>query len=112
MIVLNVVFDMIEVVLKSLAVAQAIEQVVIILKNTRYKCFRQIVILLRELSHWKRAANELPLFPFASPPAHPVYSLRGRTITNTERCVLFLRTCVTMSVCESTVTILHHTIVQ
>ena len=89
MIVLNVVFDMIVVVVQSVAVAQVIEQVVIILKNTRYKCFRQIVILLRELSHWKRAADELPLFPFASPPTHPVYSLRGRTITNTERCVPF-----------------------
>ena len=89
MFALNVVFDMIEVVLKSLAVAQVIEQVVIILENTMYKCFRQIVILMRDLSHWKRAANELPLFPFGSPPAHPVYSLRGRTITNTERCVPF-----------------------
>ena len=71
MIVLNVVFDMIVVVVQSVAVAQVIEQVVIILKNTRYKCIRQIVVLLRELSHWKRAANELPLFPFVSPPAHP-----------------------------------------
>ena len=52
-------------------------------KISNCKCLGEVIFLSRDLSYWKRAQHELPLFPIVSPPNHPVYSPRGHVITYT-----------------------------